>query len=495
MKPHVRRGVECIVLLFLTGGFAQLDRARGGGDPNGTQVAANWSNAYQSQVGSQSTSIAATIRTFQPTHPDFALATTSTNPGRYQGIMGDILGGDGKPVYASSGQRVAANWQDAAGKSVMKPRSYISGKSGDTAGSYDGVTGAVTSSTTFNQWFRDTSGVNTSSKASLALTKTGNNYVFDGSLDSVTGAAKTAYTAEAEWYFVNEKSNNFFMDLATNAEVWVYIDDHLVIDGGGLGGVKFNITNNTVVTQEPCDASITVVGAAIGSSTTAWPVTTRAKVGSSTLDPFGSFTSFSAGNVNTPTGNPRTASLGTNLPAGTSITVQGQSWKPSGSSATSYMTVDSATTTKNVKVFRNGDTAPNITPVAGQTSAKDFLKPYINSTTNKITLQPNQIIYLYELYATDLTSSAADFQDLVVLVTLNRPAVTQTVTTTTTTSLQAPELSQRIDLSRLSWLEDKGSYKIKVLFANRTGAASNLRIETNISTLNLANYRTVMQQD
>ncbi|MFN7020956.1 MAG: hypothetical protein ACK4WH_06465 [Phycisphaerales bacterium] len=52
-----------------------------------------------------------------------------------------------------------------------------------------------------------------------------------------------------------------------------------------------------------------------------------------------------------------------------------------------------------------------------------------------------------------------------------------------------PMFTRRIDLSRLGRLRDRGSHTIKVFFANRTGAASRLRLETNITTLNLANIR------
>ncbi len=497
MNAHARRGVECVVLLFLTGGLAHIDRAKavGGGGGDGQQLAA-WSTAYQSQVGSQSTSIAATVRSFQSTHPDFRLAASGVQPGRYQGIMASALGADGKPVFASTGNRVLTDWRDAAGKAIIKPRSYISAQSGDTAGALDPATGAaVSSASTFNQWFRDTPGVNSTTKSTLALTKQGSSYVFDGSLDNLTGSTNTDYTAEASWYFVNEANRNFFIDVASNAEVWVYVDDKLVIDGGGIGGVKFDITNNTVVTQEPCDAAITVVGAAIQSGSTPCPVTVRAKVGATTKDPFGSFTSWSAGNVNTTTGNPRTASLGSSLPSGTVISVAGQSWLPSGSSASSYLTIDSSTTSPNVRAFRNGDSAPDIKPFQNQAAAATFLAPYIDAATKRVKLQTNQIIYLFELGTTNLSSTAADFQDLVVLVTLNRPAVTQTTSTTTTTFSAAPDMQQRIDLSRLPWLDDLSSHKITVLFANRTGASSNLRLETNISTLNLANFRTAVEQD
>lgn len=492
MQSHVRRGVSCVVLLFLAGGFAHVDRVRAG-DP--TQEITPWSTAYKSYVGQQSTEIAATIRTFPTTHPDFTGVGAGTDGARYSGITGDYLGPDGKPIFASTGRKILTEWKDAAGRPIIRPRSYIASRPGDTAGSLDTAAGAaVTSAASFNQWFRNTPGVNTSSAASLNLQRQGSSFIFDGSLDNITGARKTAYTAEAEWHFVHQANRDFFIDVASNAEVWLFIDDRLVIDGGAMAGVKFTISGGTVVTQEACDAHITVLGAAIQSGSTPCPVTLRSKTGTTTQQPFGSFSSFTAGNVND-NKNPRTARVGTNLPSGTVISVTGQSWIPSGSSFKSHLTIDSSSTSQAVKVYRNGDLGPNIAPFQNQASAASFLAPYINAATKRIVLQPNQAIYLFELGTTNLTSAAADFQDLVVLVSLSRPNSTPTATTTTSTAAPAPEMRQRIDLSRLTWLEDNSSHKIKLLFANRTGNSSSLRVETNISTLNLANFRASAERD
>jgi hypothetical protein len=82
------------------------------------------------------------------------------------------------------------------------------------------------------------------------------------------------------------------------------------------------------------------------------------------------------------------------------------------------MTVDSNSNSPNVKVLRDGDAVPSIQGAAGQASVADVLKPYINAQTGRITLAANQAIFLFELYTTNLASKYADFQDLVVVVTM-----------------------------------------------------------------------------
>jgi hypothetical protein len=81
-----------------------------------------------------------------------------------------------------------------------------------------------------------------------------------------------------------------------------------------------------------------------------------------------------------------------------------------------------------VYTLTNGSTVPNFKPFDNQKSIGTILssastnpltgKPIINSTTGKVTLAPNQAIYMYELGTTSKTSSAYDLQDLVILATV-----------------------------------------------------------------------------
>ncbi len=490
MSPREKKFiVEAGALIVLTTVFATLHTSSAG-EPRLDQ--GTWGRDYTNYVGSPTLSVGATVRSFQAgtgngDHPDFRRTATS-GPGRYADILAEYLGPDGKPTFRSTGAKVTSEWKDAAGNNISKPRSYITPANGDRAGAISDTPGdAAASSGTVGQWFRDTPGVNTSQKTSLTFTRNGSKYEFNGSLDTITGTPRVDYTAELDFYFVNEANRDWYFLAETDAEIWVYIDGKLVIDGGGLRGLDFRIENGAVITTAPCDAAITVVGAAIQSGSTPCPVTVQATAGGTTYQPFGSFESPTAGNVNTPTGNPRHANLA-NVQPGTSITVSGRSFLPGRTSA--YMTVHSNPANQQVKVLRNGDLVPDIRPYQNQTAAKEYLATYIDPETRRVTIAENQAIFLFELGTTSLTTAAADFQDLVVLITLSQSGSTVTgPSTTVQTTAAAPSLQQRIDLSRLPWLEDRGSYRMQIFFANRTGGSSNLRLDTNIATLNLANRR------
>lgn len=73
---------------------------------------------------------------------------------------------------------------------------------------------------------------------------------------------------------------------------------------------------------------------------------------------------------------------------------------------------NSYTADPHVKVLKNGTAAPNVPAFGSQTSIETFLQPYV--VDGKMKLTETQVIVLYE-FNPSLTSSAADFQDLVIL--------------------------------------------------------------------------------
>lgn len=192
------------------------------------------------------------------------------------------------------------------------------------------------------------------------------------------------------------------------------------------GPVNFSIDNGQVVPSESYAAEFTVVGSAINYS--GWydmPVTVKCNVEDDTYSPFGSFEKAVNGNVNDQS-NPRVYVFPNIYPPNTPISIDARSWikKWFWYSGTKnkhwmpYMTVNSADALPYVKVLRDGDGVPAIPGFLNQNSIEDYLQPYVNSNTGKISLEENQAIYLFELGTTDLNSPAADFQDLVALVSL-----------------------------------------------------------------------------
>lgn len=97
------------------------------------------------------------------------------------------------------------------------------------------------------------------------------------------------------------------------------------------------------------------------------------------------------------------------VPAGSVLGVQA-----SANYDTFHATYDSVSGSPHALVLRDGDPAPAYAPFANQASLAGYLAPYVNTQTQTITLGPNEVILLFE-FTSDLQSSAADFQDLVVV--------------------------------------------------------------------------------
>ncbi len=190
--------------------------------------------------------------------------------------------------------------------------------------------------------------------------------------------------------------------------------------------VAFDIIDDTVVPLEDFAAKVTVLGAAINAGGAYdVPVTTEITIGTTPITPFGAFDKAVSANVNDDH-NPRKHILPSIYPAGTPITVAGRSWlkKHSWHSGkknfhwNTYLTVTSNTNPDNLLVLRHGDSVPNIDQFMSQSEILDFVMDYVDQDTGTVILDENQAIFLYELGTTNLGSSAADFQDLIVLVTL-----------------------------------------------------------------------------
>jgi hypothetical protein len=190
--------------------------------------------------------------------------------------------------------------------------------------------------------------------------------------------------------------------------------------------IDFEIIDDEIVPQECFEAGVTILGSAI-SAGGAYDlmVTTQFSIGEDAFEPWGDFDQAVTGNVNDEA-NPRTYMATEVYPAGTAIVVLGQSWDKndpddsgtSNSDWESYMDLSSSSgDSPQLKVLRDGDPVPQIDGFLDQQNIEQYVGAYVQD--GYIALEPNQAIYLFELGTTDLDSDAADFQDLVALVTLS----------------------------------------------------------------------------
>ena len=180
--------------------------------------------------------------------------------------------------------------------------------------------------------------------------------------------------------------------------------------------IDFVIEDGKVVPTEDFAIMVSVLGAAITSGGEDMPVTAEVRLGEEiVLHPWGDAESLE-GDVNdhAPTRHHivREQFLAED---GLDITVTGRSWLSDGDV---HIEANSHDEGWQVIVLRDGDDAPDIRGFDGQADADSFVAPYIDEDTGTMTLDENQAIYLFEIGTTNVESSAADFQDLVVLVTL-----------------------------------------------------------------------------
>ena len=257
-------------------------------------------------------------------------------------------------------------------------------------------------------------------------------------IDSSSGPGGVIYP-EGTIYVASNSSETFFMSSNSGYKIF-----DVTVDSASVGPVSsytfgdissnhtihaeftpdFEIVNDTIVPKGSFISGFGVLGAAIQSGGDDLKVTARVKIGNDTFDPWGPYDQPVTGNVNDHT--TYSWDLDEVYPAGTPITISGKSWiwdseanhhSTDNDDWHTYLEFHSEDNPDNVIVLENGDDVPTIPGLDEQPDVAEFVDDYVED--GKIVLAENEAIFLFELGTTDLGSSAADFQDLVILVSVD----------------------------------------------------------------------------
>jgi fibro-slime domain-containing protein len=195
--------------------------------------------------GPQTIELTGIIRDFTADgHPDFLINPSATPGAKSAKNIGLTLDADNKPVYVGNGLTVGHEWKDSENRVIGWCQPPLADDDPGEFSSPD--SGGIEGAETFAQWFRDIPGVNMSGLWTLTLTKKNsgdpmwsystNNFnpIDEQLLGNGTDEHNFYFTYEIVADLVYHADANQFLWYKGSDDCWIFIDDKLVIDHGGI---------------------------------------------------------------------------------------------------------------------------------------------------------------------------------------------------------------------------------------------------------------------
>lgn len=536
MQEKHRELIKCAVLIGLTAYLTRYVEMRDARASSPTDA------DYRNYKIRTSVDIRGVFRDFQPRsttggHPDFG-HLAADGRGTYFRIAADTLDDDARPVLASTGYKSVRDWLDSAQRPIAPARNYITAMPGDVAGAMSSSTGgAVTSATNFAQWFRDGAPARAHAPMPFTLTQDGSHYYFDGTLDSIRAGAPADfnYTYELDTFFIFERGSNFYVSIDSTCDAWAFLDDKLVIDSGkGLGLVRPTIAVQETLTMANSSRVNAGPGGSVSTNSTAADaiqLTNSASIqGSVFVGPGGT----AANGIESPRPGAITGTTGTlSEPVAINIVSVPTGMPPSQGT----LSLVRARTTWNRDLHVDDLVISNHTEITVQGAVRVLVeKSFVLEISSSIIIGPGSSLEIYVMEDVNIKSSSTlvtatpdtvgpliaclgvgkrivvdnyvQFTGSLVApygnvtignhVVINGTITAQSATLQNNCTINGPaggsgiggaggsQAAQRIDLDRLNWLTHGNTHRLRMFFANRSGAASRTAIRTNITTLNLA---------